>query len=201
MVCPNLLTALHGDVCIAHSGTGASFNFPGHLSAQQLWATLANPNPTELTGIGVYAPIVSSFGGFDRLLHLYGLGYGPIVLPYLALLSIAQTERGRLRNGAVVPWAGGRLIDNLGRHNCLWLPRQAIADIAWHRMREEGAKRSYWVNRTRICYVSAKGKKHWLTLEGRIVDLGYSNHGHTDDRADRALYEALVKWWKGRSPQ
>ncbi len=95
----------------------------------------------------------------------------------------------------------GRLIDNLGRHNCLWLPRQAIADIAWHRMREEGAKRSYWVNRTRICYVSAKGKKHWLTLEGRIVDLGYSNHGHTDDRTDRALYAVLVKWWKGRSPQ
>ncbi|ANV83975.1 hypothetical protein AWQ21_06035 [Picosynechococcus sp. PCC 7003] len=95
----------------------------------------------------------------------------------------------------------GRVIDNLGRHNCLWLPRQAIADIVWQRMREEGAKRSYWVNRTCICYLSAKGKKRWLTLRGDIVNLGCSSYGPTDDRADRALYEALMDWWKGRSPE
>jgi len=91
-----------------------------------------------------------------------------------------------------------RLIDNLGRHNCLWLPKASIVDIVWQRMREEGAKRSRWVERTRICYVSADGEHRWLTLKGDIVDLGYFAH---EMKRDRALYEALIDWWGGRSPQ
>lgn len=89
----------------------------------------------------------------------------------------------------------GRLVDNLGRHNCLWLPRQAIADITWQRVREEGAKRSRWVDRTRISYVSATGEQHWLTLRGEIVQLGYASG---DSRGDRALYETLISWWKSQ---
>lgn len=92
----------------------------------------------------------------------------------------------------------GRLIDNLGQRNCLWLPRQALADIVWQRMREEGAKHSRWVNRTRICYVSAKGKRQWLTLRGDIVDFGCPAYGSI---SDRALYETLMEWWQERSPQ
>ena len=92
----------------------------------------------------------------------------------------------------------GRLIDNLGRCNCLWLPQQALTDIVWQRMREEGAKRSRWVNRTRIYYVSAKGEHQWLTLRGDIVDLG---HPAYESMNDRVLYETLMDWWQKRSPQ
>ena len=92
----------------------------------------------------------------------------------------------------------GRLLDNLGRRNCLWLPKQSIAKIVWQRMREEGAKRSRWVNRTRICYVSANGKHQWLTLKGDVVDLGYAAH---EPMSDRALYETLMDWWQERSPE
>lgn len=87
----------------------------------------------------------------------------------------------------------GRLVDNLGRHNCLWLPRSAIAKVAWQQVREEGAKRSRWVYRTRLCYVSATGEHCWLTLKGTIVQLGYPTG---DQRGDRALYETLLAWWQ-----
>lgn len=87
----------------------------------------------------------------------------------------------------------GRLVDNLGRHNCLWLPRQAIADITWQQMREEGAKRSRWVHRTRICYLSATGDPTWLTLRGDIVQIGELSG---NPKRDRALYETLIAWWK-----
>lgn len=60
-------------------------------------------------------------------------------------------------------------------------------------MREEGAKRSRWVHRTRICYVTATGDHQWLTLKGDIVQLGYAAG---DKRGDRALYETLAAWWQ-----
>ncbi|NEQ46898.1 MAG: hypothetical protein F6K00_26475 [Leptolyngbya sp. SIOISBB] len=88
----------------------------------------------------------------------------------------------------------GRLVDNFGwRRNCLWLPRQAIAHIAWHKMREEGAKHSRWVYRTRICYISTAGDKHWLTLKGDIVRVEI---GAPVPMNDRDLYDTLVDWWQ-----
>lgn len=87
----------------------------------------------------------------------------------------------------------GRLIDNLGRHNCLWLPRPAIAHIAWQEMREEGAKYTRWVYRTRICYVSGQGDKHWLTLRGDTVR---ADTGALVPMGDRDLYDTLVEWWQ-----
>ena len=84
-----------------------------------------------------------------------------------------------------------RLIDNIDGHNCFWFPREAIADIIWQRIREEGAKHSRWVYRTRVCYLSEhKGKtqKYWLTLKGQMVKTG---HPTGDVRSDRALYDQL----------
>ncbi|MEO0870115.1 MAG: hypothetical protein AAFY17_17130, partial [Cyanobacteria bacterium J06642_11] len=88
-----------------------------------------------------------------------------------------------------------RLIDNLGRHNCLWLPQEALVNIAWQRMREEGAKHSRWVDRTRIGYIAANGKHRWLTLKGNVVDLGAAAR-----EEDRILYETLVDWWQPHTP-
>lgn len=87
----------------------------------------------------------------------------------------------------------GRLVDNLGWHNCLWLPRQAIAHIAWQEMREEGAKHSRWVYRTRICYVSAQGDQHWLTLRGDTVRV---DTNAPVPMRDRDLYDTLYNWWQ-----
>jgi hypothetical protein len=88
----------------------------------------------------------------------------------------------------------GRLVNNFGwRHNCLWLPREAIAHIAWQQMHEEGAKRSRWVYRTRICYVSATGHQRWLTLKGDIVR---GDTSATSAMSDRDLYETLLHWWQ-----
>lgn len=87
----------------------------------------------------------------------------------------------------------GRLVDNVGRHNCLWLPRAAIADITWHQVREEGAKRSRWVYRTHIRYRDTTGNHRWLKLTSHMVPCGYSVG---DARGDRALYETLLTWWQ-----
>ncbi|MGB3493202.1 MAG: hypothetical protein WBA57_10765, partial [Elainellaceae cyanobacterium] len=68
-----------------------------------------------------------------------------------------------------------RFIDNIDGRNCIWLPREAIADIIWHRIREEGVKHSRWVYRTQLCYVAehqGKRQKRWLTLKGRMVHMG-----------------------------
>jgi hypothetical protein len=90
----------------------------------------------------------------------------------------------------------GRLVDNFGwQHNCLWLPRTAIADITWQQMREEGAKRTRWVYRTRLCYVTSAGKHTWLTLKGNIVQLDPADGAQARDH-DRALYNTLMSWWK-----
>jgi hypothetical protein len=86
----------------------------------------------------------------------------------------------------------GRFVDNVGRHNCLWLPKRAIANILWQQMREEGAKRSYWVYRTRIRYLTVAGDSAWLTLKGDMVQLGYPMG---DKKSDQALYDLLTTWW------
>lgn len=87
----------------------------------------------------------------------------------------------------------GRLLEKMGSHRCLWVPRSAIADIVWQQVREEGAKQVRYVYRTRLCYRSASGQHHWLTLEGGLVDLGYDAG---DSRGDRALYDTLIAWWQ-----
>ena len=90
-----------------------------------------------------------------------------------------------------------RLIDDVVEgYNCLWLPKEAIADIAWQRMREEGAKHSRWIDRTRLCYVTehrGKQEKYWITLKGHLIQ--------TDDlksykEGDRFLFEQLHGWWQ-----
>ena len=89
-----------------------------------------------------------------------------------------------------------RLIDNIDNHNCFWLPREAIADIIWHRIREEGAKHSRWVYRTQLCYVTehrGKQQKRWLTLKGHMVKMGYPT---SDSKSDRALFDRLYDWWQ-----
>jgi hypothetical protein len=88
-----------------------------------------------------------------------------------------------------------RLIDNIDNHNCFWLPRKAIADIIWQRIRE-GDKHSRLVYRTRLCYVTehqGKQQKRWLTLKGHMVKTGYPMG---DSRGDRALFEQLYDWWQ-----
>ncbi|MEB3289380.1 MAG: hypothetical protein VKI82_05660, partial [Leptolyngbya sp.] len=90
----------------------------------------------------------------------------------------------------------GRLIDNIDNHNCLWLPRKAITDIIWQPIREEGAKRSRWVYRTRLCYVTqrqGKQEERWLTLKGHMVKTGYPAG---NPKSDRALFGQLYDWWK-----
>ncbi len=89
-----------------------------------------------------------------------------------------------------------RLIDNIDHHNCFWLPREAIADIIWQRIREEGAKHSRWVYRTRLCYITehqGKQQKRWLTLKGHMVKMGYPTG---DSKGDRALFDRLDDWWQ-----
>jgi hypothetical protein len=89
-----------------------------------------------------------------------------------------------------------RLIGNIEGHNCFWLPQEAIADIIWQRIREEGAKHSRWVYRTRLCYVKeqrGKQQKCWLTLRGDMVKTGYPTG---DSRGDRALFDRLYDWWQ-----
>lgn len=89
-----------------------------------------------------------------------------------------------------------RLIDNIDGRNCLWLPREAIANIIWHRIREEGAKHSRWVYRTQLCYVTesrGKPQKRWLTLKGNMVKTG---HPAGNEQGDRALFDQLYNWWQ-----
>lgn len=89
-----------------------------------------------------------------------------------------------------------RLIDNIHGYNCFWLPRDAIADILWQRIREEGAKHSRWVYRTQLCYIiehQGNPQQRWITLEGRMVKLGYPSW---DAKRDRALFDRLYAWWK-----
>jgi hypothetical protein len=104
-------------------------------------------------------------------------------------------RRGEFGYGLVLLSHGlvGRLLETVGQHRCLWLPRAAIADIVWQQVKEEGAKRSRWVYRTRIRYRSAPGEHRWLTLRGGLVALGYDGG---DNRGDRALYDTLIAWWQ-----
>ncbi len=91
-----------------------------------------------------------------------------------------------------------RLIDNIGdsRHNCFWLPREAIANVVWQRIREEGAKHSRWVYRTQICYVkehNGQQRKYWLTLKGYMFELEAVRYG---EKGDRPLFDQLYDWWE-----
>ena len=113
-----------------------------------------------------------------------------------------QLQRRREHGFGVVLLESGlvaRLIDNIDGKNCLWLPRQAIANIIWHRIREEGAKHSRWVYRTQLCYITenrGKPQKRWLTLKGSMIKTGYPTG---DAKGDRALFDRLYGWW--RSPE
>lgn len=92
-----------------------------------------------------------------------------------------------------------RLINNIDGKNCLWLPREAIANIIWHRIREEGAKHSRWVYRTQLCYVTehrGTPQKRWLTLKGHMVKTGTS----TENKSDRVLFDQLYEWWRSPDP-
>ncbi|MEM6502066.1 MAG: hypothetical protein AAF685_09540 [Cyanobacteria bacterium P01_C01_bin.89] len=94
-----------------------------------------------------------------------------------------------------------RLIDNIDGRNCIWLPREAIADILWHRGREEGAKHSRWVYRTQLCYITehrGKPQKRWIKLKGSMVKTGIpiENSSVRDSRGDRFLFEQLDHWWR-----
>ncbi len=89
-----------------------------------------------------------------------------------------------------------RLIDNIEGRNCFWLPRETIADIIWQGVREEGAKHSRWVYRTRLCYITENqghSQECWLTLKGYMVKI---NHSAGDLRGDRALFDRLYNWWQ-----
>ena len=93
-----------------------------------------------------------------------------------------------------------RLIDNIGRHNCIWLPREAIADISWHKIREGEDKHSRCVYRTHICYVvkhRGKQKKRWLILKDNMLKTGYKTGAGWlgDARGDRQIFEQLSEWW------
>jgi hypothetical protein len=114
---------------------------------------------------------------------------------YRTWRATRMRQRGEHGYGLVLLSHGlvGRLVDSVERHHCLWLPRTAIAEIAWQQMREEGAKHARWVNRTRICYLTADQQRRWLTLKGGLVQLGYSEG---DPRSDRALYDTLIAWWQ-----
>ena len=93
-----------------------------------------------------------------------------------------------------------RLIDNIEGHNCIWLPRKAITEVLWQRIREEGAKHSRWVYRTRLRYVTedqGKRQTHWLTLKGTIVKTGHSTGA---SKSDRALFDRLYHWWQATEP-
>lgn len=95
-----------------------------------------------------------------------------------------------------------RLIDNVeGWGNCLWIPREAIANIVWQQVREEGAKHSRWVFRTQVIYLTehrGKPQKRWLTLRGSLVKTGYMAG---DSRGDRALFDTLYAWWQEKASQ
>ncbi len=142
------------------------------------------------------------------------LGLGGVLLVYCAWIawdggsSFVRTwqahqlqRRGEHGFGLVLLERGlvARFIDNIDGRNCIWLPREAIADIIWHRIREEGAKHSRWVYRTQLCYVAehqGKRQKRWLTLKGRMVHMGCPIG---DPNGDRALFNRLYDWW--RSPE
>lgn len=93
-----------------------------------------------------------------------------------------------------------RLIDNIDTCNCIWLPREAIIDILWHEIREEGTKHSRWVYRTHICYVvkhRGKLQKRWLVLRDHMFHTGHPTGAGSigDSRGDRFIFEQLHNWW------
>lgn len=115
----------------------------------------------------------------------------------------------------------GRLIDNQDwRHNCLWIPREAVVQVAWQKVKEEGAKRSHWVYRTRLCYrltgqrANPKHDRHrWLTLPGNLVQFSEvhttalaQSPPQTEARRPTAslysreedwlLFQTLLVWWQ-----
>jgi hypothetical protein len=111
-----------------------------------------------------------------------------------------QLQRHSKHGFGLVLLEGGlvaRLIDNIDQHNCFWLPREAITDIIWQRMREEGAKHSRWVYRTQLGYITEhqrKQQKRWLILKGHMVKMGDPTW---DSKRDRALFNQLYNWWQG----
>ncbi|MEM9245526.1 MAG: hypothetical protein AAGA67_07275, partial [Cyanobacteria bacterium P01_F01_bin.153] len=116
-------------------------------------------------------------------------------------------KRGQHGFGLVLLDRGvvARLVDNIDGRNCIWLPREAIVKILWHRGREEGAKHSHWVYRTQLCYVTehrGKPKKRWIKLKGSMVKTRYpiSNSSVGDSGGDRFLFEQLYKWWRSSKP-
>ncbi|MEM9245525.1 MAG: hypothetical protein AAGA67_07270 [Cyanobacteria bacterium P01_F01_bin.153] len=96
-----------------------------------------------------------------------------------------------------------RLINNIDeRNNCIWLPREAIVDILWQRVREQGVRNYRWVYRTQLCYVAehqGKPQTYWLTLRGDIIQTGYPA-GEGNPRCDRFLFDQLYNWWQTPEP-
>jgi hypothetical protein len=109
-------------------------------------------------------------------------------------------QRGGVGFGLVLTQQGlvARLIDTIDeQHHCWWLPREAIATVAWQRLREQGAKHSRWVYRTRLGYITTvqgQPQHRWLTLRADWFDLGWNRHG------DRLMFELLDAWWRSTAP-
>ncbi|OKH16864.1 hypothetical protein [[Limnothrix rosea] IAM M-220] len=109
-------------------------------------------------------------------------------------------KQGKYGFGMVLLEEGlvARLINNIdASHHCFWLPRETITNVIWHRIREEGARHSRWVNRTQIAYLKehqGKQRKYWLTLKAYMFKTGYLSW---DEKGDRRLFEQLYRWWQG----
>ncbi|AFY38857.1 hypothetical protein Lepto7376_2585 [[Leptolyngbya] sp. PCC 7376] len=165
-----------------------------------------------------------SFGRFVQTIKQQNAGEMALMLGLFALLSLLLVycawfawegsssfvrtwqahklrRHGKYGFGLVLLEEGlvARLIDNIDIYNCFWLPREAITNVVWQRIREEGAKHSRWVYRTQLCYVrghQGKQQKCWLTLKGHMFKTDDRTWG---EKADRPLFDYIDGWW--RSPE
>jgi len=115
-----------------------------------------------------------------------------------AMQTWRSQKRGQHHFGLLITEQvmGGRLVDNIGRHNCLWLPKSAVQNVSWQQIREVGARRSRWVYRTRLLYINAEDNRHWLTPKSTMFHTG---HPSWRMESDRTLFEMLETRWHAES--
>ena len=155
----------------------------------RFWQTLTQQRWTET------ALLISLLGLCALLIGVCAYQAWDMALPFYRTWHVSRMrQRGEQGYGVVLLSHAlvGRFVDNVGRHNCLWLPRSAITAITWQQVREDGAKRSHWIYRSHIRYQDTTGGYRSLKLTSHMLQCGYSVG---DPRGDRALYDTLSAWW------
>lgn len=157
---------------------------------RRFFDTVSHQSPLEIVLTFILALVIAVL-----LLYMALLAWDLSQSLFRTIQVVRTQRRGQHTFGLLLTDQAlvGRLVDNVNGRNCLWLPKAAIQNVYWQRIREEGAKHSRWVYRTRLFYITANGDRHSLTLKGNMVQTG---HESWRPESDRALFDTLEQWWR-----